>query len=89
MAGFIVWKRTSSAESLMMIWFNLISTLQGEFDSLQGPSNASEEGRCHFFLKWRGSSMLQMMDGNVKGIYQPPRWLFPRRVPNIEVGAEM
>ena len=28
-------------------------------------------------------------DGNEKWIYQPPRWLLPPRVPNIEVGAEM
>ena len=35
-------KRTPPAESLMMIWFNLISTLRGEFERLQGPSDASE-----------------------------------------------
>ena len=51
--------------------------------------DASEEARYHFLLKWRGSSMLQMVDGNGKWIYQPPRWLFPPRVPNIEVGAEL
>ena len=33
--------------------------------------------------------MAQMVDGNAKWIYQPPRWLFPPRVPNIEVGAEL
>ena len=44
-------KRTPSTGSLMMIWFNLISTLRGEFDSLQGPFDASEEARCRFILK--------------------------------------
>ena len=82
-------KRTPSAESLIMIWFNLISTLQGKFDSLQGPSDTSEEARYRFLLKWRGSPMLHMVDDNAKWIYQPPRWLFPPRVPNIEVGAEL
>ena len=38
-------KLTPSTESLMMIWFNLISTLQGEFDNLQGLSDVSEEAR--------------------------------------------
>ena len=76
------------AVSLMMIWFNLISTLRGKFDSLQGPSDASEEARYRFLLKWRGSPMLQMVDGNAKWIYPPPRWLFSPRVPNIELGAE-
>ena len=73
----------------MMIWFNLISTLRGKFDSLQGPSYASEEARYRFLLKWRGSPMLQMVDDNAKGIYQPPRWLFPPRVLNIKVGVEL
>ena len=54
----------------------------GKFDSLQGPSDASEEARYRFLLKWRGSPMLQMVDGNAKWIYQPPRWRFPPRVPN-------
>ena len=66
-----------------MIWFNLISTLRGEFESLQGPSDASEEARARFLRKWSGSSMLQIMDGKVKWNYQPPRWLFPPSVPNI------
>ena len=76
-------KRTPPAENLMMIWFNLISTLRGEFESLQGPSDASEEARARFLRKWSGSSMLQIMDGKVKWNYQPPRWLFPPSVPNI------
>ena len=76
-------KRTPPVESLMMIWFNLISTLRGEFERLQGPSDASEEARPHFLLKWSGSSMLQMVDGKAKWNYQPPRWLFPPSVPNI------
>ena len=67
----------------MMIWFNLIYTLRGEFERLQGPLDASEEARAHFLLKWRGSPMLQMVDGTTKWIYQPPRWLFPPSVPNI------
>ena len=33
--------------------------------------------------------MLQMVDDNAMWISQPPRWLFPPRVPNIEVGVEM
>ena len=82
MVGLIVWqvwvsrckevftgKRTPSVESLMMILFNLISTLQGKFDSLRGRSDASEEERYRFLLKWRGSPMLQMVDGNAKWIY--------------------
>ena len=73
----------------MMFWFNLISTIQGEFDSLQEPSDASEEARYHFLMKWRSSPMLQMVDDNAKWIYRPPLWQFPPRVPNIEVGAEM
>ena len=76
-------KRTPSAESLMMIWFNLISTLRGEFERHQGPSDASEEVRAHFLLKWRGSPMPRMVDGTIKWIYQSPRWLFPSSVPNI------
>ena len=73
----------------MMIWFNLISTPQGKFDSLNGPSDASEEVSYRFLLKWRGSLMLQMVDDNAKWIYQPTWWMFPPRVPNIEVGAEL
>ena len=76
-------KRTPLIESLMVIWFNHISTLRGEFESLQRPSDASEEARARFLLKWRGSPMLQMVDGKAKWIYQPPRWLFPPSVPNI------
>ena len=102
MAGLTVWqvwvsrcnetftfKRTPLAESLMMIWFNLISTLQGEFESLQVPQDASEEARARFLLKWRGSPMLQMVDGKAKWIYQQPRWLFPPSLPNIQMGAAM
>ena len=33
----------------MMLWFNLISTLQGEFESLRGPSDASEEASSRPF----------------------------------------
>ena len=76
-------KRTPLAENLMMIWFILISTLRGQFESLQGPSDTSEEARARFLLKWSGSSMLQMVDGEAKWNYQPPRWLFPPSVPNI------
>ena len=76
-------KRTPPAENLMMIWFNLISTLRGQFESLQGSSDTSEEARARFLLKWSGSSMLQMVDGEAKWNYQPPRWLFPPSVPNI------
>ena len=66
-------KRTPPAENLMMIWFNLISTLRGQFESLQGSADTSEEARAHFLLKWSGSSMLQMVDGEAKWNYQPPR----------------
>ena len=62
-------KRTPLAESLTMIWFNLISMLQGEFESIQGTLDASEEGRGRFLLKSGGSPMLQMVDGNAKWIY--------------------
>ena len=55
-----------ATKNLMMIWFNLISTLQGEFESLQGHSHASEEASARFLLKWCGSSMLQMVDGKAK-----------------------
>ena len=76
-------KRTPSVESLIMIWFNLISMLRGEFESLKGPSDVSEKARARFLLKWRGSPMLQMVDGKAKWIYPPPQWLFPSSVPNI------
>ena len=81
MVGLTVWQvwvskckeaftgKRSSAESLMMIWFNLTSKLQGKFDSLQWSSDASEEARYRFLLKWRVSPMLQMVDGNAKWIY--------------------
>ena len=51
-------KRTPPAENLMMIWFNLISMLRGQFESLQGSSDPSEEARARFLLKLSGSSML-------------------------------
>ena len=76
-------KRTPPTENLRMIWFNLISTLRWQFESLQGSSDTSEEARARFLLKWSGSSMLQMVDGEAKWNYQPPRWLFPPSVPNI------
>ena len=95
-AGLIVWqvwvsrcketftgKWTPLVESSMMIWFNLISTLQWVFETLQGPLDASEKARGRFLLKWRGCLMLQMVDDNAKWNYQPPRWLFHLRVPNI------
>ena len=47
------------------------------------------EARARFLLKWRGSPMLQMVDGTTKWIYQPKQWLFPPSVPNIQMGAAM
>ena len=44
-------KRTPAPQSLMMIWFNLISTLRGKFERLHGPLDASEEARAHFLRK--------------------------------------
>ena len=59
-------KTIPPVESLMMIWFNLISTLRGQLESLQGSSDTNEEARARFMLKWSGSSMLQMVDGEAK-----------------------
>ena len=78
-------KRTPPIESLMMLWFNLISTLQGEFESLRGPSDASEEASSRPFP----SEMERFSDGYrwwmamQSGFIKPPRWLFPPRVRNI------
>ena len=78
-----------SCKRLMTNQFNLISTLRGVIESLLGPSATSKEARAQLLLKWRGSLVLQMVDGKAKQNYQPPRQLFPLSIPNRQMGVAM
>ena len=64
-------------EVLLNIWFELVSWLRGQYDSIQGDSDEAERARSKFLLKWGGSPMMVKSSSGPKWNYQAPRWLFP------------
>ena len=66
-----------SGKVFLNIWFELVSWLRGQYDSIQGESNEAERARSKFLLKWGSSPMVVRSSLGPKWNYQAPRWLFP------------
>ena len=63
-------------EVLLNIWFELVSWLRGQYNSIEGNSDEAKRGRSKFLLKWGHSPMMVKSLSGPKQNYQAPRWLF-------------
>ena len=75
-----------SGEVLLNIWFELVSWLQGQYNSTQGESYATEIARSKFLLKWGSSPMVGRSSSGPEWNYQAPRWFFP---PMASISAQV
>ena len=65
------------AESIRDFWLELIHTLRGQYDRLQGSSDAMVRRRLAFLSVWGKGPYLSQASGTVRWHYRPPVWLFP------------
>ena len=65
------------AESIRDFWLELIHTLRGQYDRLQGSSDAMVRRRLAFLSLWGKGPYLSQASGTVRWHYRPPVWLFP------------
>ena len=79
-------QKTPSGEVLLNIWFELVSWLRGQYDSIQGDSDAAERAWSKFLLKWGSSTMVGRSSSGPEWKYQAPRWLFP---PMASINAQV
>ena len=70
-------RKLPSGEVLLNIWFELVSWLRGQYNSIVGNSDEAERARSKFLLKWGRSPMMVNSASGPKWNYQAPRWLFP------------
>ena len=71
-------------ETIIALWYDLISNIQAQYEELEGSSNAVEAVRLSFQKSWPGSPMVDYVDGVPKWCYIMPKWLFSPWWPNQE-----
>lgn len=60
------------------IWQELIHTLRGQLDRMQGSSERAEQRRQAFHRTWEAGPVYSRRRGEgVSWHYRPPVWLFP------------
>ena len=66
-----------SAVTVRAIWLELIHTLRGQLDRIQGSSEKAERRRQAFHQTWQAGPFYTLQPGRVCWHYRPPVWLFP------------
>ena len=70
-------RATHNVVSVREIWLDIVLTLRGQFDSLQGDSDRSYLQRLSFIKRWKKSPFLVVSNGSPQWCYRPPAWIFP------------
>ena len=65
------------AETIRDFWLELIHTLRGQFDRMQGESDRAGRRREAFLRLWGHPPFCSLLGGTVRWCYRPPVWLFP------------
>ena len=65
------------AETLRDFWLELVHTLRGQFDRMQGESDRVARRREAFLRLWGHPPFCSVLGGTVRWCYRPPFWLFP------------
>ena len=65
------------AETVRDFWTELIHTLRGQYDRLQGDSDSMILRRLAFLRLWKSGPFLLERHSTIQWCYSPPVWLFP------------
>ena len=72
------------AETLRDFWIELIHTLRGQYDRIQGNSDEMLRRRFAFLQQWGKAPLCSSTTGTIRWHYRPLVWLFPPpRAPEI------
>ena len=75
-----------AAETVRDFWVELIHTLRGQYEQLQGDSESRQGRRRAFLQRWGAGPFFFLRAGSVLWQYRPPAWLFPpQRAPEIAI----
>ncbi len=82
-----IWRRRCTAcfdnfleppvETIKAIWCDLLHTLKGQFDSIQGESDKANKERHAFYKLWDHMGMYTRSTRRPKWLFSPPIWLYP------------
>ena len=70
-------KQVSSAEGIQEIWSEAVHTLKGQYDSIQGDSDATIMTRQNFLLTWSHTLFCTMVGDKPHWSLSTPKCLFP------------
>ena len=70
-------KTTPPAETIMVIWVELVFTLQSQNDNIKGDTDAALVRRMSFHKVWFAGPFYRKKENIMIWDYKPPRSLFP------------
>ena len=77
---------SSSADTLALIWQELIHTLKARWDASTGSSRAAEERWEHFVRTWGQTPIFySLLDSQPQWRYSPPQWFITQYYPTASM----
>ena len=70
-------KSTPPAEGIKEIWSESVHSLKGQYDDIQGDSEAAIKMRHEFLLIWTKTPFCALVGSTLKWNYCAPVWLYP------------